>query len=311
MKMLSTKNVISIDDLSIDDIYMIMENADSFYEVLDRELKKVPTLRGKTIINLFFESSTRTRTSFEIAAKRLSADLINFSASTSSLKKGESIIDTLKTIQSMMIDLLIVRHSDSGVMNFIADNIDVPIINAGDGKHQHPTQALLDLYTIKKSFKDFKGLKVAVTGDILNSRVARSDIKLFKRMGMDVTIVSASMLLPENIECFDSNCVYDLDKVIEDIDILYMLRMQFERQDRKYYPSIKEYNRFLSLNMKRLKRMKSGSIVMHPGPVNRGIEVSEDVMNHAEKYSGFKINTQVTNGVAVRMALIYLMLGST
>ena len=311
MKMLSTKNIISIDDLSINDINLIMESADSFYEVLGRGFKKVPTLRGKTIINLFFESSTRTRTSFEIAAKRLSADLINISASTSSLKKGESIIDTLKTIQSMMIDLLIMRHSDSGVMDFIAGNIDVPLINAGDGKHQHPTQALLDLYTIKKSFKDFKGLKVAITGDILNSRVARSGIKLFKRMGMDVTIVSAPMLLPENLEYFDSNYVYDIDKIIEDIDILYMLRMQFERQDRKYYPSIKEYNRFLSLNMERLKKMKKGSLIMHPGPVNRGIEISENVMNHGENYSGFKINTQVTNGVAVRMALIYLMLGST
>lgn len=310
MKMLSTKNVISIDDLSIDDINTIIENADSFYEVLGREFKKVPTLRGKTIVNLFFESSTRTRTSFEIAAKRLSADLINFSASTSSLKKGESIIDTLKTIQSMMIDLLIIRHSDSGVMNFIAGNIDIPLINAGDGKHQHPTQALLDLYTIKKSFKHFKGLKVAVTGDILNSRVARSDIKLFKRMGMDVTIVSAPMLLPENLEYFDSNYVYDIDKIIEDIDILYMLRMQFERQDRKYYPSIREYNRFLSLNMNRLKKMKRGSLIMHPGPVNRGIEISENVMNHGENYNGFKINIQVANGVAVRMALIYLMIGS-
>jgi len=308
--MLSAKNIISIDDLSIDDINLIMENADSFYEVLGREFKKVPTLRGKTIINLFFESSTRTRTSFEIAAKRLSADLINFSASTSSLKKGESIIDTLKTIQSMMIDLLIMRHSDSGVMNFIASNIDVPLINAGDGKHQHPTQALLDLYTIKKSFKDFEGLKVAIAGDILNSRVARSDIKLFKRMGMDVTIVSAPMLLPENLEYFDSNYVYDIDKIIEDIDILYMLRMQFERQDRKYYPSIKEYNRFLSLNMERLNKMKRGSLIMHPGPVNRGIEISENVMNHGENYGGFKINAQVTNGLAVRMALIYLMLGS-
>jgi aspartate carbamoyltransferase catalytic subunit len=309
--MLSTKNIISIDDLSIDDINLIMENADSFSEVLGREFKKVPTLRGKTIVNLFFESSTRTRTSFEIAAKRLSADLINFSASTSSLKKGESIIDTLKTIQSMMIDLLIIRHSDSGVMNFIAGNIDVPLINGGDGKHQHPTQALLDLYTIKKSFKDFKGLKVAVTGDILNSRVARSDIRLFKRMGMDVTIVSAPMLLPENLEYFDSNYIYDIDKIIKDLDILYILRMQFERQDRKYYPSIKEYNRFLSLNMERLQKLKKGSLIMHPGPVNRGIEISENVMNHGENYDGFKINDQVANGLAVRMALIYLMLGST
>ena len=309
--MLSTKNIISIDDLSIDDINLIMESADSFHEVLGREFKKLPTLRGKTIINLFFESSTRTKTSFEIAAKRLSADLINFSASTSSLKKGESIIDTIKTIQSMMVDLLITRHPDSGVMNFITANIDVPLINAGDGKHQHPTQALLDLYTIKNFFKDFKGLKVAIAGDILNSRVARSDIKLFKRMGMDVTIVSAPMLLPVNLEYFDSNHVYDIEKIIEDIDILYMLRMQFERQDRKYYPSIKEYNRFLSLNMERLQKMKRGSIIMHPGPVNRGIEISENVMNHGENYNGFKINTQATNGVAVRMALIYLMLGST
>jgi len=310
MKMLSTKNVISIDDLSIDDINIIMENADSFGEVLEREFKKVPTLRGKTIINLFFESSTRTRTSFEIAAKRLSADLINFSASTSSLKKGESIIDTIKTIRSMMIDMLIIRHSDSGVMNFIAGNIDVPLINAGDGKHQHPTQALLDLYTIKKSFKNLKGLKVAVVGDILNSRVARSDIKLFKRIGMDVKIVSAPMLLPENIDYFESDYIYDIDKIIKDIDILYMLRMQFERQDRKYYPSIREYNRFLSINVGRLNKMKKGSLIMHPGPVNRGIEISENVMNQGENYIGFKINSQVANGVAVRMALIYLMLGS-
>ena len=307
--MLSTKNVINIEDLKKEDIDLILENADSFYEILSRDLKKVPTLRGKTIINMFFESSTRTRTSFEIAAKRLSADLINFSALTSSLKKGESIIDTIKTIKSMVADLLIIRHSASGIVNFIAKNIDIPIINAGDGKHQHPTQALLDLYTIKKSFSDIKGLKVAIVGDIVNSRVARSNIKLFKMMGMEVTLVSAPMLLPENLDYFGVSAFSNIDDVIEKVDVIYMLRMQFERQERKFYPSIKEYNKFLSLDLERFKKLKSGAIVMHPGPVNRGVEISDDVMNiedqHREK---IKICNQVTNGLAIRMALIYLIL---
>jgi aspartate carbamoyltransferase catalytic subunit len=307
--MLSTKNVINIEDLKKEDIDLILENADSFYEILSRDLKKVPTLRGKTIINMFFESSTRTRTSFEIAAKRLSADLINFSALTSSLKKGESIIDTIKTIKSMVADLLIIRHSASGIMSFIAKNIDIPIINAGDGKHQHPTQSLLDLYTIKKSFSDIKGLKVAIVGDIVNSRVARPNIKLFKMMGMEVALVSAPMLLPENLDYFGVSTFSNIDDVIEKVDVIYMLRMQFERQERKFYPSIKEYNKFLSLDLGRFKKLKQGAIVMHPGPVNRGVEISDDVMNiedqHREK---IKICNQVTNGLAIRMALIYLIL---
>ena len=307
--MLSTKNIINIEDLKKEDINLILENADSFYEILSRDLKKVPTLRGKTIINMFFESSTRTRTSFEIAAKRLSADLINFSALTSSLKKGESIIDTIKTIKSMVADLLIIRHSASGIMSFIAKNIDIPIINAGDGKHQHPTQALLDLYTIKKSFSDIKGLKVAIVGDIVNSRVARPNIKLFKMMGMEVALVSAPMLLPENLDYFGVSTFSNIDDVIEKVDVIYMLRMQFERQERKFYPSIKEYNKFLSLDLGRFKKLKQGAIVMHPGPVNRGVEISDDVMNiedqHREK---IKICNQVTNGLAIRMALIYLIL---
>jgi aspartate carbamoyltransferase catalytic subunit len=307
--MLSVKNIIDIDDLNVEDINLIMENTDSFREVLERDLKKVPTLRGKTIVNLFFESSTRTKTSFELAAKRLSADLINFSVATSSLKKGESIIDTIKTIQSMIIDLLIIRHSDSGVINFIARNIDTPIINAGDGKHQHPTQALLDLYTIKKAFSSFKDLKVAIVGDIVNSRVARSNMRLFKKMGMNVTLVSAPMLIPEDLSYFDVNVVSNIDEIIKDIDVLYMLRMQFERQDRKYYPSIMEYNRFLGLDSSRLEMMKKDSIVMHPGPVNRGIEISEDVINLEDKIPDrIKISNQVSNGVAVRMALVYLIL---
>ena len=307
--MLSVKNIIDIDDLNVEDINLIMENTDSFREVLERDLKKVPTLRGKTIVNLFFESSTRTKTSFELAAKRLSADLINFSVATSSLKKGESIIDTIKTIQSMIIDLLIIRHSDSGVINFIARNIDTTIINAGDGKHQHPTQALLDLYTIKKAFSSFKDLKVAIVGDIVNSRVARSNMRLFKKMGMNVTLVSAPMLIPEDLSYFDVNVVSNIDEIIKDIDVLYMLRMQFERQDRKYYPSIMEYNRFLGLDSSRLEMMKKDSIVMHPGPVNRGIEIGEDVINLEDKIPDrIKISNQVSNGVAVRMALVYLIL---
>jgi aspartate carbamoyltransferase catalytic subunit len=307
--MLSLKNVIDIADLSVDDINLILENADTFNEVLERDLKKVPALRGKTILNLFFESSTRTRISFELAAKRLNADIINFTASSSSMKKGESIIDTIKTIQSMIVDLLIVRHSDSGVMDFISRNTDLPIINAGDGKHQHPTQALLDLYTIKKTFGDFRGLKVSIVGDIINSRVARSDMLLFKKMGMDVTLVSSSMLLPENIDYFGVNVHNSIDDIIETADVLYMLRMQLERQERKYYPSINEYNRFLCLDFKRLQSMKESAIVMHPGPVNRGTEISEAVMNSEDMMKQrIKINEQVRNGVAVRMALIYLIL---
>lgn len=307
--MLSIKNIIDIADLSVDDIGLILENADTFDEVLERDLKKVPALRGKTILNLFFESSTRTRISFELAAKRLNADIINFTSSSSSMKKGESIIDTIKTIQSMIVDLLVIRHSDSGVMDFISRNTGLPIINAGDGKHQHPTQALLDLYTIKKALGDFKGLEVAIVGDILNSRVARSDILLFKKMGMNITLVSSSMLLPENLDYFDVRVCSKIDDIIETADVLYMLRMQFERQDRKYYPSINEYNRFLGLDLKRMQSMKEGSLVMHPGPVNRGIEISEAVMNSEDLPKGkIKINEQVRNGVATRMALIYLVL---
>jgi aspartate carbamoyltransferase catalytic subunit len=209
----------------------------------------------------------------------------------------------------MIVDLLIVRHSDSGVMDYISRNTGLPIINAGDGKHQHPTQALLDLYTVKKAFGYFKGLKVAIVGDIINSRVARSDMLLFKKMGMDVTLVSSSMLLPENLDYFGVSVCNNIDDIIETSDVLYMLRMQLERQERKYYPSINEYNRFLSLDFKRLQSMKEGAIVMHPGPVNRGTEISEEVMNSEDVMKHkIKINEQVRNGVAARMALIYLIL---
>lgn len=306
--MLSKKSILDADSLSLEDIKLVLSNADSFLEISRRDVKKVPTLRGKTVINLFFEPSTRTKTSFEIAAKRLSADIINFSPLTSSLKKGESIIDTLKTILSMKVDLIVIRHSDSGTVKMVDRFVDIPVINAGDGKYQHPTQALLDLYTIKKRFGKFEGLKVDIVGDFLDSRVARSDMNLFEKMGMDVTIVSPTMFLPEDFSGMKvKHCI---DDVIEDADIVYMLRMQFERQDRKFYPSVMEYNRFLTLNMDRLGKMKPGSIVMHPGPVNRGIEITDEVMDTSGELAGkIVIEEQVTFGVAVRMAILYLILG--
>jgi len=306
--MLSKKSILDADSLSLEDIKLVLSNADSFLEISRRDVKKVPTLRGKTVINLFFEPSTRTKTSFEIAAKRLSADIINFSPLTSSLKKGESIIDTLKTILSMKVDLIVIRHSDSGTVNMVDRFVDIPVINGGDGKYQHPTQALLDLYTIKKRFGKFEGLKVAIVGDFLDSRVARSDMNLFEKMGMDVTIVSPTMFLPEDFSGMKvKHCI---DDVIEDADIVYMLRMQFERQDRKFYPSVMEYNRFLTLNMDRLGKMKPGSIVMHPGPVNRGIEITDEVMDTSgELAEKIVIEEQVTYGVAIRMAILYLILG--
>ena len=264
MKMLNKTSILKVGDLSVEDILKVMETADSFTDISKREVKKVPTLRGKTVVNLFFEPSTRTKTSFEVAAKRLSADMINFSASSSSLKKGESIMDTLRTILAMQVDLIVIRHSDSGTVKLVDDFVEVPVINAGDGKHQHPTQALLDLYTIRGRFEKFEGLKVAITGDFLNSRVARSDIAIFEKMGMDVSLVAPSMLLPEDYSGF--RVYHAIDDIIEEVDVLYLLRMQFERQDKKFYPSVREYNRFLSLDMERLAKMKDGSVVMHPGP---------------------------------------------
>jgi aspartate carbamoyltransferase catalytic subunit len=257
---------------------------------------------------MFFESSTRTRNSFELAAKRLGADILNFSPSLSSLKKGESVIDTIRTMQSMIADLIVIRHSESGIVNFISEHVDIPVINAGDGKNQHPTQALLDLYTIKKSFGRFEGLKAAIVGDISNSRVARSNAILFNKVGIETTIVTASMLVPDNFDFFNVKYSYNINDVLSECDIVYMLRMQLERQDKKYYPSVREYNEFLGIDENKFMRMKKNSILMHPGPVNRGIEISENLMNLEDGFSGrIKISEQVRNGLSVRMALIYLM----
>ena len=306
--MLSKKSILSIDDIDNDEIMQIMETADSFTDISKREIKKVPTLRGKTVVNLFFEPSTRTRTSFEVAAKRLSADMINFTASSSSLKKGESMVDTVRTILAMQVDLLVIRHNHSGAVKMVDDMIEIPVINAGDGKHQHPTQALLDIFTIRERFGRLEGLKVAIVGDLLNSRVARSDIVLFERLGLDVSLVAPTMLLPEDFSCYRT--CGSIDEVIGKTDILYMLRMQFERQDRKFYPSVEEYNRYLSLNGERIKKMKKGAVVMHPGPVNRGIEITDEVMGARKSpFGNVLIEDQVTGGVAVRMALLYHILG--
>lgn len=308
MTMLSKKSILSVADLTPEQVMKVMDTADSFSDISKREIKKVPTLRGKTVVNLFFEPSTRTRTSFELAAKRLSADMINFTASSSSLSKGESVMDTVRTILAMQVDLLVIRHSHSGAVKMVDDMVEIPVINAGDGKHQHPTQALLDLFTIKERFGKLEGLKIAIAGDLLNSRVARSDIMLFEQMGMDVRLVAPAMLLPEDYSCY--RVENSIDDVIEDIDILYMLRMQFERQDRKLYPSVEEYNRFLSLDGSRIKRMKQDAVVMHPGPVNRGIEIADEVMGGRKSpYDNVLIEEQVTGGVAVRMALLYHILG--
>jgi len=306
---MSLRNILSIEEINKEQILKIIESTGYFKEILERDLKKVPALRGKTIVNLFYEPSTRTRTSFEIAAKRLSADVLNFAPSSSSLEKGETELDTIRTILAMKADLAVIRHRDSGFVKYISDNINIPVINAGDGRHAHPTQALLDLFTIYDHFKRLEKIKVAIVGDILNSRVARSDITLFKKMDFDICTVSPSMLLPEDMSYFNINNFNCIDEVIDKCDVIYMLRMQFERQNKKFYPSVREYNRFFSMDIPRFERMKPCSILMHPGPVNRGIEIDWRIIDmENENPAKIKIGEQVGNGVAVRMALLHYLL---
>jgi len=306
---MNNNSILSLDNFSQSDIKGILDRTDFFLSFLKEGSENSELLKGKTIVNLFFEPSTRTKVSFEIAAKKLSADVINFSSMTSSLKKGESPEDTLKTIASMKPDLFIIRHSDSGFVRYLAQKTSVPVINAGDGRNEHPTQALLDIYTISRHFKKLSGLKALICGDILNSRVARSNIKLFKKMDIDTACAAPPMLFPEDFSFFNIKRYSCIDDVIEDADIIYMLRMQFERQDKKYYPSAAEYNEFFSINQKRIKMMKKNSIIMHPGPVNRGIEIAFEIMDQEDNMTDkIKINEQVRNGAAVRMALLELVL---
>ena len=300
------KHLLSMDQLSADDITKILDTADSLRQVTDRPIKKLPTLRGRTVCNLFYEASTRTRISFELAAKRLSADVINFAADArSSVSKGESFKDTAWTLEAMGVDAIIVRHAASGAPAQLSQWVKASVINAGDGWHEHPTQALLDLFSMREHFKDFDGLKVAIVGDVLHSRVARSNVKGLVTMGADVTLVGPATLIPREAEAWGAKLTHDLDEVIGDVDVCYLLRVQKERLDDQFFPSDREFAALWGLNARRAAKMKPEAVVMHPGPMNRGVEIAADVSELPRSL----ILGQVANGLAVRMSLLYLMLG--
>ena len=300
------KHLLSMDQLSAEDITTILDTAESLRQVTSRPIKKLPTLRGRTVCNLFYEASTRTRISFELAAKRLSADVINFSAdSKSSVAKGEGFKDTAWTLEAMGVDAIIVRHGSSGAPHQLSKWVKASVINAGDGSHEHPTQALLDLYSIREHFKDFDGLKVASVGDIVSSRVARSNVKGLVTMGADVTLVGPPTLVPPEAANWGVTVTSDLDAVLPELDICYLLRVQKERQSEQLFPSLREYAALWGLDAVRLAKMRPESLVMHPGPMNRGVEISAEVSESPRSI----ILDQVANGLAVRMSLLYLMLG--
>ncbi|OHB30437.1 MAG: aspartate carbamoyltransferase [Desulfuromonadaceae bacterium GWC2_58_13] len=299
------KHILGTEQLSKEDIELILDTADSFKEINSREIKKVPTLRGKTIVNLFYEASTRTRTSFEIAGKRLSADTINMTASTSSVTKGETLEDTARNIEAMKPDILVMRHSASGAPHYLAERIDCSVINAGDGAHEHPSQALLDLLTIRQHKGKLEGLTVAIVGDISHSRVARSDLYAMTKMGMRVRLCGPGTMVPPGIEKLGAEVFTNMDEAIRDADVVMMLRIQLERQGKTLLPSLREYARFYGLNPTRLALARKDAIVMHPGPMNRGVEISSYVADGEQSV----ILGQVENGVAVRMALLYLVAG--
>ncbi len=303
----SRKDLLALSDLQKEEIELILSTAISFKEVLGRDIKKVPTLRGKTVVNLFFEPSTRTRTSFELAAKRLSADCINISSSSSSLTKGESLLDTAKNIEAMQADIIILRHSSSGTPALLARHLKSSIINAGDGTHEHPSQGLLDLFTIQEKKGTIAGLKVVIVGDILHSRVARSDIYGLKKMGAEIEIVGPPAMIPATSSQWKVTTSYNLDKSVVGADVIILLRLQLERQGKGFFPTLREYARLYGLNASRLAKANSGVLVMHPGPINRGVEIASDVADGISSV----ILDQVTNSVAVRMAILYLLSGHT
>jgi aspartate carbamoyltransferase catalytic subunit len=305
MSALSCEHLMTIQDLSREDIFTILDTARSFKEVNERPIKKLPTLRGRTVVNLFLEPSTRTRTSFEIAAKRLSADAVNFSASASATTKGESLVDTAQTLDAMDCDLAIIRHAFAGAPQILARNMNAHIINGGDGKHQHPTQALLDLFTIRERFGRFEGLEVAIVGDIAHSRVFGSLAPALALLGARVTAIAPPTLLPAHPEILGAAVSTNLDEALGSFDVLYMLRIQQERIERSPFPSLREYARLYGLGLERLARLKEDAIIMHPGPVNRGVELSSEAVDAARNLLLYQVNA----GVAVRMALMYLLLG--
>jgi aspartate carbamoyltransferase catalytic subunit len=303
----STKDLLGIRELSKDDVELILDTAASLKEVSGREIKKVPALRGRTVVNLFLEPSTRTRTSFELAAKRLSADVINFNAKSSSIVKGESLKDTAETLEAMNADLVVIRHSAAGAAHFLTRVSRLGVINAGDGSHEHPTQALLDLYTIRETLGRIEGLKIMIVGDIAHSRVARSNILGFTKMGAEVTVVGPPTLIPAEIEGLGCRVSYEMDPVLKDTDVIYLLRLQRERMTESLLPSTREYAGRYGLSARRLGLSKKDVVIMHPGPMNRGIEITSDIADLPQAV----ITEQVANGVAVRMAVLYLMLGGS
>jgi aspartate carbamoyltransferase catalytic subunit len=302
------KHLLGMDQLSAEDITEILDTAESLRQVTDRPIKKLPTLRGRTICNLFYEASTRTRISFELAAKRLSADVINFAAdSKSSVAKGESFKDTAWTLEAMGVDAIVVRHGSSGAPHQLARWVDAHVLNAGDGAHEHPTQALLDLFSMRERFKEFDGLKVGIVGDVIHSRVARSNVKGLVTMGADVTLIGPPTLIPREAVASGAKTAYELDPLLPELDVCYLLRVQKERQNEQLVPSLREYASLWGLDGARMRRMKKEALVMHPGPMNRGVEIAADVSESPRSI----ILDQVSNGLAVRMSLLYLMLGGT
>jgi aspartate carbamoyltransferase catalytic subunit len=301
------KHLLSVNDLSREDVVRILDTAESFREVGTRVIKKVPALRGRTVVNLFYENSTRTRISFELAAKRLSADVINFTTSGSSVAKGESLKDTALTLQAMGADAIVIRHSSSGSPMTLTKWVHASVLNAGDGTHEHPTQALLDMYTMRERFGRIEGLTVAIVGDVLHSRVARSLTFGLSKMGADVTLVGPPTLIPPDAGAWGATVSHEIDPVLPKAEVCYMLRVQRERQRQQFFPSIREYARLYGLTGERVSTLPEGAMIMHPGPMNRGVEIASEVADLPQSV----ITEQVTNGIAVRMSLLYLMLGGT
>jgi aspartate carbamoyltransferase catalytic subunit len=305
MKTFSQKHLLGIKDLTNDDIELVFETADNFKAIINRPIKKVPSLRDITIANIFFENSTRTRISFELAQKRLSADIVNFSASSSSVSKGETLVDTVKNILSMKVDMVVMRHPAPGACVFLSKHINAQIINAGDGTHEHPTQALLDAYSIRENLGSVKGKKVVIVGDILHSRVALSNILCLKKLGAEVMVCGPTTLIPKYIHTLGVKIEHDLMKALNWCDVANMLRIQLERQEIKYFPSLREYSMLYGINKERLDSLDKEILIMHPGPINRGVEITSDVADSKHSI----ILDQVENGVATRMAIMYLLAG--
>ncbi len=300
---LSSRHLLGLQGVPKEDIQLILDTATTFREILERPIKKVPTLQGKTVVNLFYESSTRTRISFELAEKRLSADSINFAVSGSSVSKGETLKDTVKNIEAMKVDMIVVRHAAAGVPLMLTKISDANIINAGDGIHEHPTQALLDIYSIREKLGKIAGLKICIVGDVAHSRVALSNIYGLKSMGAKVSVCGPSTMIPKFLDELGIDVIYDIDEAIQENDVLNVLRIQLERKAREYFPSIREYARYFGIDKQRLEKNGKDILILHPGPINRGVELSSDVADGNSQI----ILQQVTNGVAIRMAVLYLL----